>query len=146
MATLIEIKIFPSKGSEETVDKVRLFAGGGLEGDRHSADTTRAISLVDCDAIRIAKERDVPGFCGRKFSANFTTSGVDYLALRPGSEIQIGDVRVKIDSIGKRCFPDCPVVDKAGCPLHTHVAFGVAINDGFVQTGDTICPHTDTFF
>ena len=78
------------------------------------------------------------GFCTAKFTANLTTSGLDYMTLEKGSLLQIGGATIRIDSVGKRCFPECPVEEKADCPLRTHCAFGTSLSNAVIRLHDGI--------
>ncbi len=135
---LIEIKCFPEKGIAYTVECAKLLAGGGLQNDRYQHHGKRAISLLDGNVKDIVDKMPIKGFCTAKFTANLTTSGLDYMTLEKGSLLHIGGATIRIDSVGKRCFPECPVEEKADCPLRTHCAFGTSLSNAVIRLHDGI--------
>jgi MOSC domain-containing protein YiiM len=137
-AKLIEIKCFSEKGVTYSVKCATLRAGGGLQNDRYSHQEERAISLLDGNVKDIVDKMPIKGFCAAKFTANLTTSGIDYSILEKGSLLHIGSATIRIDNVGKRCFPECPVEEKADCPLRTHCAFGTSLTDGVINLHDNI--------
>ncbi|MGI6616702.1 MAG: hypothetical protein ACOX36_01340 [Saccharofermentanales bacterium] len=137
-AELIEIKCFPEKGVAHTVESATLRAGGGLENDRYQHHGKRAISLLDGHAANIVAQMPIKGFCAVKFTANLTTLGLDYSTLWKECLLRVGDATIRIDSVGKRCFPECPVEKKADCPLRTHCAFGTSLSDAVIRLQDRV--------
>lgn len=137
-AQLIEIKCFSEKGAAHSVECATLRAGGGLVNDRYQYHGKRAISLLDGNVKDIVERMPIKGLCAAKFTANLTTSGLDYTTLEKESLLHIGSAIIRIDSIGKRCFPECPVEKKTDCPLRIHCAFGTSLNDGVINLHDNI--------
>ncbi|NLZ67004.1 MAG: hypothetical protein GX910_05090 [Clostridiaceae bacterium] len=137
-ANVIEIKCFPEKGVAHSMECATLRADGGLENDRYSHHENRALSLLDGNVGIIVEQMPIKGFCAVKFTANLTTSGLDYSTLREGSLLHIGDATIRIDGVGKRCFPECPVEEKSKCPLRTHCAFGTSLSDAVIRLHDNI--------
>lgn len=139
MATLTGIGIFnEKKGPKHTVKTAQLHANGGIEGDIHAGDTERAISLMGHEVTAAIKEQGLAGFCTSKFVANLTTTGLDYSTLHKGDRLMICETPVRIEQVGKECFLECPIGDKASCPVRTQCAFGLAEKSGVIQTGDTV--------
>lgn len=78
-----------------------------LLGDRHAdakhnrAD--RAVSLFDVEILRQLIDEGFahqPGVAGE----NVTVEGLDLQRVRPGDELQIGDVVLRLEQLRKRCY------------------------------------------
>lgn len=139
MAKLVEIGIFPEKKAPKLlVESACLLKGGGVEGDFHAGDTGRAISLMAKEIAGEVKRKGLEGFCTSKFSANLTTAGLDYQSLCAGNRLAVGNTILQIEQVGKECFLECPMEDKADCPVRAQCAFGLAEQGGAIRVGDDV--------
>ncbi len=120
------------------VESATLQTGGGLSGDYYADATSRALSFMADEIAAEIEAKGLAGFCTSKFTANLKTKGLDYSALRAGDRLLIGDTVVVIEQAGKECFLDCPIEDRAACPMRTQCAFGFAEKGGAIQKGDSV--------
>lgn len=139
MAKLVEIGIFPEKKApKQPVESAYLQRGGGIKGDCHAGDAERAISLMAGEAAEEIERKGLTGFCTSKFSANLTTIDLDYRVLRPGDRLAVGNIVLHIGQVGKECFLECPMEDKADCPIRAQCAFGTVEKGDILWLGDDV--------
>ncbi len=138
--TVIAVCVSDRKGIPKTnVQRARLIADHGLEGDAHAGPWHRQVSLLakeSADKVR-AKGLDVaPG----AFAENILTVGLDLLALPVGTRLRIGpDALVEVTQIGKECHTRCAIYRITGdCVMPREGIFVRVLRGGTVQVGDTI--------
>ena len=108
--------------------------GFGL-GSEPCSDINREVSLAGRETIEEASGLD--GFCIKKFVADILTDGLDYSGLSEGTVLRTGEALLRITSVGKRCYRDCPVKDKP-CAFSRGCAFAEVVGGGMVKEGDEI--------
>lgn len=141
-ARVRSINTSPRKGTRKTpvesgVDKV--VEQYGLESDAHAGHWHRQVSFLAMESIRTAQARGLDVKEG-DFGENFTTEGIDLLALPLGTQLKVGDeVLVEISQIGKVCHTRCAIYYLAGDCIFPHEGiFGVVLKGGEAHVGDTI--------
>lgn len=79
----------------------------GIEGDRHAHAKhnrpDRAISIFDVEIMRDLVEEGFslqPGTAGE----NLTVEGLDVQQMEPGTELEIGNVRLRLETPRKPCY------------------------------------------
>jgi MOSC domain-containing protein YiiM len=97
--------ISAQKGTAKSpVEKCRLIAGEGIEGDGHIS-TIRPVSLLmaeDIEKYNSSHEfQATPG----DFAENIVTSGIDLTKASVGDRIKIGDSLLEVCQIGKEVLP-----------------------------------------
>lgn len=127
------------KGERKTdVGRAELLPGLGLQGDAHAGYMHRQVSLLALESIEKmrAKGLDVkPG----DFAENITTIGLELTTLPIGTEIRIGQVRLKVSQIGKQCHGHCAIYEQAGdCIMPREGIFATVEQGGAVTNGDTV--------
>lgn len=140
MAKIVAVCISEKRGTRKTnVGKGMLLAGLGLEGDAHSGDWHRQVSLLAMESIK--KMQD----CGLNvgpgdFAENLTTEGIDLTALPIGKQIRIGQQAIgEVTQIGKTCHNKCAIYYQAGdCVMPKEGIFIKVIKSGMVFVGDEI--------
>ncbi len=120
------------------VDRRRLLADHGLEGDAHAEGGKRQVSLLAMESIEkmCAKGLDVnPG----SFAENITTSGIELFTLPIGTRMHIGSALVEVTQIGKDCHSRCAVYYRAGdCVMPKEGIFVKVLTSGEASVGDRI--------
>ena len=111
----------------------------GFEGDAHSGDWHRQVSLLAWESVQKAQAMGLDVKEG-DFAENITTEGIDLLQLPLGTKIRVGDdVLLEVSQIGKVCHTKCAIYHLAGdCIFPREGVFFVALNSGDVHVGDPI--------
>jgi MOSC domain-containing protein YiiM len=138
------IWVAPSAGEPATgLDRVRAFAGRGLEGDRHTAGTGTFPSGLPGSALTLIEaevcESFDPPLRADEHRRNLVTRGIDLNGL-VGREFTIGETRCR----GMRLCEPCTVVDGyASRPVlrplvHRGGLRADILDDGAFQIGDDL--------
>ena len=82
-------------------------AGGGIDGDhqddaRHHGGPDRAVSLYSLDLIGALRAEGHPIAAGSA-GENITISGLDWAAVTPGCQLQVGGVRLLVTKFASPC-------------------------------------------
>lgn len=111
---ILSLNVSQKKGEQKKpVDRVRLVAGHGIEGDAHAGDWHRQVSLLadeDIMTMRTGAIEISPG----DFAENVTTRGIDLGALPVGTRLVLGDAVLEITQIGKECHHGCAIRQAVG--------------------------------
>jgi len=106
MAKVFEIGISDNiKGEMKNVNNIKIFAGKGLEGDRHfkvNNDKRRQITLIEFENINYYNKISGTSFKPISFRRNIITQGIklnDFL----NKEFLIGKVKVKAHDLCRPC-------------------------------------------
>lgn len=102
----------------------------GIIGDKER-DSKRAIALALHDEKRI-QGLYPKGLCTDRYKENVT---LEHMEVEEGSEYWLGTAFLRIHTVGKDCFPNCPLDDP--CHLTKDVAYGEILMEGEVHVGDT---------
>jgi molybdenum cofactor synthesis domain-containing protein len=119
-------------------ESVLLEVGLGIEGDAHRGFKHRQVSLLaqaDIDFMR-AKGADVHQ---GDFGENIICEGLDLTGLGMGSELRVGQVRLRLSQIGKACHDHCAIYYAVGeCIMPRLGCFFTVEEGGEVRPGDEI--------
>lgn len=123
-------------GSDVAVKAVAMY---GLESDAHAGDWHRQVSFLAQESIERAREMGLDVKEG-DFGENFTTEGIDLLALPLGTRVAVGDeMLAEISQIGKVCHTRCAIYHLAGdCIFPREGIFAVVLHEGMVKQGDVV--------
>lgn len=122
-----------TENGEEEVSSLTLIAGLGIEGDKKAKGGDRQLCLADEGALTEYR-RDNEGLCVKRFMPNITTTGLDYKELSPGTQLNLGEAVIEISDYGKKCFPECPLVQRGEiCQIRKNSAFAKIITSGTVE-------------
>lgn len=122
-----------TENGEEEVSSLTLIAGLGIEGDKKAKGGDRQLCLADEGALTEYR-RDNEGLCVRRFMPNITTTGLDYMRLTPGTQLNLGEAVIEISDYKKKCFPECPLVQRGEiCQIRKNSAFAKIITSGTVE-------------
>lgn len=149
MGRIEAVCISEKKGTvKQDIGSCLLIKDHGLKGDAH-AGSERQVSLLSYEKVeefkeriaRISKDekeggvRIVPG-C---FGENLLVSGIDLASLPVGTGFHIGDVRLELTQIGKKCHSGCEISKLTGeCIMPHEGVFARVLEGGYVRCGDEI--------
>lgn len=136
---VVAVSISEIKGvPKENVPGRLLVKDKGLEGDAHAGFAHRQISLLGIDSIekmRAGGAMVKPG----DFAENLTIEGLVLYEIPVGTELRIGDARLRVSQIGKECHHGCAIRQTMGdCVMPREGIFAVVEQGGMVTVGDTI--------
>ena len=138
------IYISPSKREfPAPVERVRAFAGGGLEGNRYfydgDAPPGRALTLIAAEALEAgATESGIP-LTAQESRRNLLTSGIDLNAL-VGVRFRVGDV----ECVGVELCEPCTTLQGMTRPgvikayVHRAGLNADILTDGEIAVGDVV--------
>lgn len=135
---VISINISDKKGTKKTPIKEIIITQTGLNGDAHSGDWHRQVSLLaeeSIDKMR-GKYKDIaPG----DFAENITTRGIPLTKVEIGQRLRIGETILEISQIGKECHQGCEIRNLVGdCVMPREGLFARVIKPGKVVIGCTV--------
>lgn len=138
----ITITIGPEK-QKKNLETCKVILGYGLEHDLKGGKSPREISLISLEAVNDIQANYMDGLCTKRFKANLEIANLRVDELTIGSQLRIGDdVILEVTAKGKRCFPNCVIVERGSmCPLTSHVLFAKVIQGGLVRSND-VFTHT----
>lgn len=138
---ITSVNISKKKGTQKTpVDGEQLVVEQfGLKDDAHAGQWHRQVSFLASESIDKAEQAGLDVEEG-SFGENFTTEGIDLLALPLGTQLKVGDdVLVEVSQIGKVCHTRCAIYYAAGdCIFPREGIFGVVLKGGAVKEGDVL--------
>jgi len=134
---VVSVNISKEKGERKTpVGRIILREKLGIEGDAHSGDWHRHVSLLAQEDIDLMKEKlDTlrPG----DFAENITTLGVDLAALPVGTRLSFGEVLLEVTQIGKECHSGCSILKETGeCVMPKRGIFARVLKGGIISDED----------
>lgn len=113
----------------------------GIEGDGHSGDWHRQVSLLSFESIQTVIDRGVKVKPG-DFAENLTIKGIDLKALSIGAVLIIGSedkVKLSVTQIGKECHKPCNIFYSLGsCIMPEEGIFCKVMSPGKIKVGDSV--------
>ncbi len=138
---IISINICKTKGQKKTNVKNAFVNKNGIEGDGHSGDWHRQVSLLSYDSIKIINTKGVDAKPG-DFAENLTISGIDFQKIKKGDVFYTeGKEKVKlmVTQIGKKCHTHCNIFYQLGyCIMPTKGIFCKVLSPGRIYKGENI--------
>lgn len=111
----------------------------GLEGDAHSGDWHRQVSLLGIESFEKMTKEGVEGLVPGIFAENITTEGIVLYELPIGTKLVIGETIQEVTQIGKECHTGCEIAKKVGkCVMPKEGIFTKILKPGVVKEGDLI--------
>ena len=137
---IVSIAVSRKKGTRKTlVDRARIIANHGLEGDAHAGPWHRQVSFLASESIQEARANGLDVDFG-DFAENVASQGIDWKQLPVGTRVKLGRTAiVEISQIGKTCHKPCAIYYQAGdCIMPREGVFARVINGGEIACGDPI--------
>ena len=135
------IHISISKGEpRKSIQSAQIDAGKGLLGDSHYGSKAQLIVMSKAARDEI-NQSDEPGLCFERFLETIT---IDFIAYEPivGDMLSIGEVDLRIITVGKRCFPECEILKRGHrCVLTTAALSLEILTSGEISVGDEVILH-----
>lgn len=127
------------KGTRKhTVDELELRVGVGIVGDAHAGAWHLQVSLLPNESVDRMRERGLELAAG-DFAENILTEGLVLRELPVGSVLAVGECRLVVTQIGKKCHNDCEIRRITGmCVMPTDGIFCVVVRGGSVRAGDVV--------
>lgn len=115
----------------------KFIAGKGLKGDAYFGSKVQLVMLPLKVRQEIEKSKE-DGLCFSRFVETIMVSFKDYQP-KVDDIITIGDVKMKIISLGKRCFPECKIIAVGKkCALAYGAIQLEILGSGTIEVNDTI--------
>ncbi|MEA1928061.1 MAG: MOSC domain-containing protein [Candidatus Auribacterota bacterium] len=135
-----EIMISREKGKpRESIREGFLDIDFGLRGDIKGGPGKMQVVLFGVEGIARLSDSPEEGLCFKRFFPTITTAEIDLFRSSVGNKLKIGESILEITRIGKRCFPECVLV-QAGTPciMPREVVYTRVVRAGTVRVGDEI--------
>ena len=137
---IVTVNISLKKGTAKHPVSIIELDSEGVVGDAHRGTPGRNVSLLDrtlVDELTIASgmERISEGAMGENITCRFKGSDT----LRVGDRIQIGEVLLRVEKIGKDCHGDgCEIFRRIGrCVMPSSGIFCSVVRSGKIESGMT---------
>lgn len=133
------ICISEQKGTRKhTVPIAVLTKDHGILGDAHAGNWHRQVSLLANESVDKMRAKGVELNAG-DFAENILTEGIDLKSLPVGTQLKIGEAKLEVTQIGKKCHHDCEIRRLTGeCVMPTEGIFTKVIRGGEIRPGDRI--------
>ena len=135
------INISKNKGQKKTQVEEACINKYGIEGDGHSGEWHRQISLLSWESIQYINTKGVNAKPG-DFAENLTISGIDLKKIKKGDILFIeGEDKIKlmVTQIGKDCHKPCKIFYHLGyCIMPREGIFCKVLMPGKIKTGDDV--------
>lgn len=140
MAKVISVNISEKKGTvKKPVNEGNAIENFGIEGDAHSGNWHRQISLLANESINKMKKPEGYVLAPGIFAENITTEGIELHTLPIDTFIKVGDAILQVKQIGKKCHKDCEIYKKIGnCIMPLEGIFAKVIKGGKIKVEDSI--------
>lgn len=139
MGTIKAVCTSEIKGIQKSeMESIELRPDWGIEGDAHSGNWHRQVSLLSYEKIEDFKARGADVING-SFGENIIVEGFDLKSLPIGTRLRSGNVVLELTQIGKECHAHCAIYHKMGdCIMPREGVFCKVIEGGTVRPGNKI--------
>lgn len=137
------IKVLSVNSSEKRkTDKYSIGVGNfkeklGLEGDGHSGDWHRQVSIFDVSSLDQLDD-DTRKKCEKTYSENITIKGLNIHTLPIGTHLKIGEAIFEITQIGKPFERDPSTHTPREIIMHKEGIFAIVVKSGVVKQDDSV--------
>lgn len=142
MGKVVAVCISEKRGTKKTVVPfIDVRINYGILGDAHAGDWHRQVSLLAVESVDKMRNPFINILPG-DFAENILTQGVLLNNLPIGSIINVGDAKLKITQIGKKCHSDCEIKKLVGtCVMPSEGVFAEVVKEGRIKADDiiTVC-------
>lgn len=139
-AKIISVNISPRKTvRKKPVEEAQVIENHGLEGDAHTGEWHRQVSLLAMESIQKMIDKGLSVGPG-DFAENLTTEGIELISLPIGKKLKVGnEILLEVTQIGKECHTKCAIFYQAGdCVMPREGIFAKVLGGGIVKPGDEI--------
>jgi len=135
---VLAVCISDRRGVKRNVGSCKFIANHGLEGDVHSGEGHRQVSLLSKESIdKMGGEGLEIGHGG--FGENIVMGGISVHEIPVGSQIMIGNALLEVTQIGKECHTGCEIYQQIGkCIMPKEGIFTRVLTGGVIKEGDAI--------
>lgn len=137
---VLEVNLSEKKGTiKKPIEFGEFKVDLGLEGDAHSGNWHRQVSLLGKESFDKMKDMGVDNLDYGVFAENITTEGIILYELPIGTRLRIGETIQEVTQIGKECHTGCEISKIVGkCIMPKEGIFTKVIEAGIVKKGDII--------
>lgn len=135
-----EIMISREKGSSRKSIREGFFRREfGLVGDVNSGPGDKQVVLFGVEGRDKLSDSPEEGLCFKRFVPTISTGGIELYRLPVGTRLKIGESVQEITRVGKRCYPECVLVQsKTPCVMPEEVVFTRVVQSGMARVGDGV--------
>ena len=127
------------KGVNKLIEEGHFLEDKGFSENLRSHKEHRQVSFFTVEGWDEILSSGNIGLCTKRFHEDIRLRNLKLREIKVGSLIKIGDAIFQITEIGKRCFPECPLVKKGvNCLLSKEVMFATVIKRGNVRVGESM--------
>lgn len=136
---VFSICISEKKGTRKLpVVQAKVCPNVGIEGDAHSGNWHRQVSLLAWERIKETSSDKIKTGPGM-FAENIATQGLDLRKLEIGDTIIINEVVLEVTQIGKSCHTSCEIKKLSGtCIMPKEGVFAKCLQQGTLRKGDRV--------
>ena len=137
---LMGVSVSKKRGMPKTnINKAFLKKNVGIEGDSHSGDWHRMLSLLPYEVIQYVNKKGFD-FKPGGFAENLTIDGIDFDSMKIGDLLQIGKTAIiKITQKGKEHEDDKFIQNIVGESILPHYGyFAEVLQEGKIKVGDEV--------
>lgn len=137
---ILSVNISEKKGVvKEPIENGDFKVDKGLEGDAHSGDWHRQVSLLGKESFDKMKAAGAENLKFGDFAENLTTEGIILYDLPVGTRMRIGETLHEVTQIGKECHSGCAISKTVGkCVMPKEGIFTKVLENGRIRPGDMI--------
>ncbi len=147
MGKVRAVCISREKGTpKEDVGACEIIENFGLKDDAH-AGSKRQVSLLSAERVKEAETKLGISMKPGIFGENILAEGIDFKNLPLGTVFEIGECRLVLTQIGKKCHQGCTIQNLTGkCIMPVHGVFARVLKGGSVKAGDEIKISAERMF
>lgn len=138
--SVVSVNISKEKGTIKLpVDEI-VIDEKGIVGDAHAGPWHRQISVLSVADVEVFSKEAGREIAHGEFAENITLAGIDLGNVSVLDRFSIGDVKLEVSQIGKKCHGDgCAIFREVGtCVMPKKGLFCRVIKGGYVKAGDKI--------
>ncbi len=134
---IVSTNISEKKGTVKQPVKTVRVSEKGIDGDAHSGEWNRQISLLAIESIEKFEKQTGRHINYGEFAENLTTKGISLIDTNPLDLLKIDDVILEITQLGKKCHASqCNIYKQAGkCIMPEEGIFARVIQSGWINAG-----------
>ncbi|BEP28300.1 MOSC domain-containing protein [Helicovermis profundi] len=137
-AKVLSVNLSEKRGTNKySVKKGNFIKNYGLEGDGHSGDWHRQVSIFDISSLSTMNKNEIR-LCNETYSENITIEGTNLCKEEVGTKVKIGEAIFEITQIGKEYIKDPLLHTEREKIMHEEGVFAIVKESGIVKKGDSV--------